>query len=211
MCLPHEALQTQKRLCCSPQDVAVVANDYDYCFQGGAFHLAILCKSGPTTAGTCWTVIPDDLLLHLNICHENATWLPVLVNNDYSQTGLPGVSMMKACTALAQQPPLALNDVLNLPAISRVWSNFTPDQRTSIQGELENATLALGAFVTVSQSVDSSLHLELQMLPCLTSDLRQIAQEEHAYHNAVSASQLSAGKVVIIWGVPVLISSEDIR
>lgn len=154
---------------------------------------------------------PDDILRHLNICPENATWLPVLVNNDYRQIGLPEVSIVKACKALAQQQPLTLNGVLSLPAISHIWSKFLPDQQTAMRAELENAMLALGAFVTVSQSADSSLRLELQMLPCLTSDLRQIAQKEHAYHSATSASQLSAGKAVIIWGVPVPISSEDLR
>ena len=201
MCLPHEALQAQIRLSCSPQDVVVVANDYDYCFQGGAFQLALLQRQ--TKPGACWTVTPDTLLQQLNICRENAIWLAVLADNDYSRRGLHGVSLTTACNALAQQEPLTLDAVLELPHISYVWSRYTVDQQSVMRAELENATLALGAYVSISEPVTSRFEIQLHLLPCLNNSHRETAEEEHAYHTAVNASELVAGKVVIIWGVAV--------
>ena len=197
MNLPQQATQTMHRLHCDASQVLVIANDYDYVLQGGPWQLALQI---PRSRGQCWVVTPDLLLQELAIDPSNSAWIAVLADNDYSKRGLIGISVATACAALKGQPPLTLPEVLQRPAIARVWDRLDQAAQQALTSELENALLALGRYPLVSQNESGCFELSVKTLPCLSEALRQQSDREHSDVLKADAAALAAGKQVLIWG-----------
>lgn len=166
MNVPHEAQHRIQHLACSPQEVVLVVNDYDYILQGGNWQVALTHRRtdlGPK--GRCYVATPDDVLQHLHICKDNAPFVPILAQNDYSRCGLPGIGIITACKALRDQPPLQLSAVLELPQIASAWARLSAASQSAVQDDMENAALAFGASPLVNQNADSNFSLQIRVLP----------------------------------------------